>query len=396
MNKKVLSLIALIFISLTRLIAQDDNKLVLKGIVIDAVTKEPIAFANLGLLGTVTGVASNVDGQFELSIPLTYSTHTVRISAVGYGVRDLKAYEIKDIPNGQIALKPISYSIGTVNVVGELLTYKKMINDVVKAIDQNYINVPHNYKGYYKESIQNGLNNPKIKEGIVTVYDHTGYKRTNVSETFDAINYLFTEIKRNYEVESVKDGLMLFDEILLSDVVRNTRNILDLSNSKDYRFQNKGRLMYEGDSIQIIGFNAFKPTASNSGTDQALQYEGELYINTKDKAVLKNITRIKTTGTSSLGRNFIALDKEADEPVAITIVSNYKKIDQTYFLSGVSVDYTYKDNEANSIVKSCEFITTSINRKNPKPIKGRCYYEKLPENNAFWNNYSIYFEGEEL
>lgn len=395
MNKKVLSFILLIFTSIVSLYAQEDGKLVVKGTVIDAVTKEPIAFANLGLLGTVTGVASNVDGQFELSIPAMYATHTLRISAVGYRVQDLKVYQIKELPNGIISLKPVSYSIGTVDVVGELLTYKKLISETVNAIEKNYINTPHNFKGYYKESLQIGLTNPKIKEAMVDVYDKAGYRRSNTAETFDALNYQFTEVKRNFEVQSVMDGLTLFDEILLSDIVRNPRNILDVTNSKDYRFQNKGRLTYNGDSVQIIGYSAFKPTASNCGVDQAVQYEGELYINTKDKAVLKNITRIKTSGYSPLGRNLIAQGDDANQPVNITIITSYKKIGDKYFFSGTSIDYTYRSITQGDILKSCEFITTRINRRVPQPIEGRHYFEKIPENNTFWNNYSVYFEGEE-
>lgn len=50
--------------------AQEDGKIVLKGVVQDARTNEPIPFVNIGLLGTVAGVASDVDGRFELVIPI--------------------------------------------------------------------------------------------------------------------------------------------------------------------------------------------------------------------------------------------------------------------------------------------------------------------------------------
>ena len=39
--------------------AQEDGKIVLKGVVQDARTNEPIPFVNIGLLGTVAGVASD-------------------------------------------------------------------------------------------------------------------------------------------------------------------------------------------------------------------------------------------------------------------------------------------------------------------------------------------------
>ena len=44
---------------------QEDGKIVLNVVVQDARTNEPIPFVNIGLLGTVAGVASDVDGRFE-------------------------------------------------------------------------------------------------------------------------------------------------------------------------------------------------------------------------------------------------------------------------------------------------------------------------------------------
>ncbi|MGL5684105.1 MAG: carboxypeptidase-like regulatory domain-containing protein [Marinifilaceae bacterium] len=395
MNKRVLSLLFLVLVSLTTAMAQDNGKMTVKGVVVDAVTNEPIAFANLGLLGTLAGAASNVDGEFELSVPAQYATHMVRVSAVGYAVRDMKFYEFKELNGGKVSLRPITYSIGEVNVVAELLTYKKLIADAVAAIGKNYLSVPHNFVGYYKETFQVGMDKPKVKEAIVEVYDATGYKREDVAKTYGAINYKINEVKRNFNVASVYDGLAQVDEILLSDVVRNMRNIMDVDNSKDYRFQNKGKLSYNGDSVQIIGYSAFKPTASNSGVEQATKYEGELYVNLKDKAVLKNITRITTNGLSSLGRNLVALEGESKQPTNIVITTSYKKIGAKYFLSGTSVDYTYNDAKLGQITKSNEFVTTKINRRQPRVIDGRHYYENIPQNDDFWSDYSVYFQGEE-
>lgn len=69
MARKFLLLLLLICGGLCMGQAQEDGKIVLKGVVQDARTNEPIPFVNIGLLGTVAGVASDVDGRFELVIP---------------------------------------------------------------------------------------------------------------------------------------------------------------------------------------------------------------------------------------------------------------------------------------------------------------------------------------
>ena len=104
--------------------AQEDGKMVLTGTVVDSQTNEPVAFANLGLLGTVAGVASDMDGNFELRIPDKYAIHVVRVSAVGYASVEYKAYELRDKPGMVIKLRPVSYGIGEVDVYGQLLVYK--------------------------------------------------------------------------------------------------------------------------------------------------------------------------------------------------------------------------------------------------------------------------------
>ena len=106
--------------------AQEDGKIVLKGVVQDARTNEPIPFVNIGLLGTVAGVASDVDGRFELVIPDRYATHVLRLSAIGYASKDIKVYEIQNKPDLKILLQPKTYGIGEVDVYGQLLIYKKM------------------------------------------------------------------------------------------------------------------------------------------------------------------------------------------------------------------------------------------------------------------------------
>lgn len=107
--------------------AQEDGKIVLKGVVQDARTNEPIPFVNIGLLGTVAGVASDVDGRFELVIPDRYATHVLRLSAIGYTSKDIKVYEIQNKPDLKILLQPKTYGIGEVDVYGQLLIYKKML-----------------------------------------------------------------------------------------------------------------------------------------------------------------------------------------------------------------------------------------------------------------------------
>lgn len=372
--------------------AQQDGKLHLKGVVIDAQTEEPVPFANLGLLGTVAGVASDMDGRFELSIPPQYALHKVRVSAVGYATVEYKAHEFQDKPDFIIRLRPVTYGIGEVDVYGQLLIYKKMLQNVVANINKNYIDVPYNYEGYFKHAVRRG-EEEKVKEATVTVYDSEGYNRTDAETAFKNIHYKYNEVRRNRPVTSVFDGLTCMDDILTSDMVRHTRNVLDIVNSRDYKLTGKAKTLYEGDSVQIISYTAVKPTLSTTGTPSVRTYSGEIYINLKDFAVLKNVTRITSEDFNALGRHLIAVDEQPKSEVKTEITTTYKKWRSVYFLSGVNIEYTYDEGEI-PVQGNMEFVTTRVKMTNPEIIEGRIYYEDIRENENFWNRYSTYFEEE--
>lgn len=390
MNKRLISLMILILGCLMLAEAQNDGKIILKGTIIDSRTGQPVAFANLGLLGTVAGVASDMDGKFELTIPDKYATHQVRVSSVGYATAEMKVYEIKDKPDLVIKLNPVTYGIGEVDVYGQLLVYKKMLQNVVSNISKNYIIDPYNYEGYFKY-VTNNNGDEKIKEATVTIYDSKGYHRGDVASAFSEVNYKFNEVRRNQQVTSVLDGLTCLDDILTADIVRNTRNVLDIVNSRDYKLKSKGKMKYEGDSVQVISYTATKPSISTTGDPSVQSYSGEIYVNLKDLAVLKNVIHITSRDFNTLGRNLITINEKPKSDVNMTITTTYKKVKSVYFLSGVNIEYAYKE-EGSDIKGKMEYVTTRVRTTNPTVIDGRTYYEDIKANEAFWNQYSVYFE----
>lgn len=393
MNKNFFSLIILILGYIATAQAQEDGKITIRGTIIDSRTNEAVAFANLGLLGTVAGVASDMDGHFELTVPDKYSTHVIRVSAVGYATYQMKVYEAKDKQDLVIKLNPVTYGIGEVDVYGQLLVYKKMLQNVVNQIGKNYISRPYNYEGYFKyKTERDGM--AKTREAIVMIYDARGYVREDVAAAFKDVNYSFNEVRRSEAARSVLDGLTYLDDILTADIVRNTRNVLDITNSRDYKLKSKGKMIYEGDSVQVIAYEVPKPTISTSGDASVQKYSGEIYINLKDQAVLKNVIHVVSKDFTSLGRNLLPIDEAPKKDVNMTITTTYKKVKTIYFLSGVNISYAYQEN-GSAVKGEMEYITTKVNTKTPKIIEGRTYYENLPVNENFWNRYSVYFEGEE-
>lgn len=393
MNKRVLLLLILLFGWVGMVNAQDDSRITIKGIVTDETTGEPVAFVNLGVLGTLAGVASDMDGNFELVLPEKYTTYTIRVSAVGYRPYEVKVRELQGNENVKIALSPVSYGIGVVDIYAESLVYKKMLKNAVEKIGKNYIARPYNYEGYFNYTILADGTVESSKEAIVLLYDRKGYERSDVEKAFRDINYRFTEVRRDREMRSVLDGLTYFDDIVTADIVRNTRNIMDIANSRDYKLKNKGRLLYENDSVQVIGYEVTNPTISTTGDAAVTKYSGEIYINLKDDAVLKNVVYVSAKDFNRLGRNLISVNGKKFSDVKMTFVTNYKKLNGVYFLSGINIQYSYKEG-GKEIEGKMQYVTTRVVIDRPQTISGRMYYEDLTTHPKFWDNYTVYFREE--
>ncbi len=392
MNKKVLSLIMVLFSVILLGKAQETSRITIKGRVTDASTGEPVPFANLGVVGTLAGVASDMDGEFELLLPGAYADKTLRVSVVGYGPYDIKVLEAAAQGEGwKITLQPVTYTIQQVNVNAQSLVYRKMLKEAAENISRNYFIKPYNYRGYFQYQIFNNDARVSSKEAIVTVYDSKGYNRSNTETTFKELNYKYNEVRRSEEPKSVLDGLTYFDDILTADVVRHTRNILDANNIRDYKLSNKGRLLFEGDSVQVIGYEVNKPSLSTTGSAGVSKCSGEIYINLKDYAVLKNTMHLTASDYSRLGRNLIPAGDYKTGTVDMTVTTNYKKLETRYFISGITIAYTYGEGGDKTSGKM-QYVTTQVNASDPEAVTGRMYYEDIRTNPKFWDNYTVYFE----
>ncbi|MDR1780624.1 MAG: TonB-dependent receptor [Tannerella sp.] len=83
------------------------------GVITDASTGEPIIGANVIINGTATGVVSDLDGKFVLTVPAGYGA-VITVSYVGYASREIKV----DSESLNIALSEDSQLINEVIVVG--------------------------------------------------------------------------------------------------------------------------------------------------------------------------------------------------------------------------------------------------------------------------------------
>ena len=59
--------------------SQTDNILTIKGILIDSLDRNPVYYANMGIVGKETGTVSDIDGVFELVVPDSLKNDSLNI-----------------------------------------------------------------------------------------------------------------------------------------------------------------------------------------------------------------------------------------------------------------------------------------------------------------------------
>lgn len=392
--KKVLFFLVFI-LAITTSFAQNVDIIEFKGRILDKATSKPIPFANVGIIGSYYGSASDIDGNFSVKIPSRLKDKTVRITAVGYSIFTSTPEVMSVAKETDYYLVPKSYSINEIAINAESLVLQKILRTASDKISNNYIQRPFEYQAYYKCDMLKGESLSKRREGVLKIFDNKGYNRTSMSKTFSQINYKFTESRKSKANRKLSDGFTIVDDLLTFDIVRSPRNILDKSFLKQYELKEEAKFVEKGDSIIIIKYKNKSPNLSTTGDAFAKEYSGRIYINLTNYAVIKNELTIKASDYSNLGRGYAVSAKPKDvKTLEYKITTTYAKNKDHYYLSGISYVTEMKKIGSQSTKRQAQLIPVKINISHPEKIKGRDYYEDEAYRKDFWERFSIYFEGE--
>lgn len=367
----------------------------ISGTITDQTTKEPIAYANIGIEGTYTGGASDMSGNFEFKVPAGNTGTFILASAVGYqGIR-IPLSELKD---GQLHLEmvPTSYDIGVIDVSAQSLVLYRTIRNAIDAIGKNYLKGPFSEKAYYKSETTVNGEPPRVNEAIVEISDSKGYQRESAFQAQKHRNYKFLGVRRNFEIKDLADGMNLMDDLLGFDIIRSQGNILDESFLTGYDLSLDKVTQFEGDSAWVINYRLKEPDLSRTGDFYVTSYEGKIYIAKSNYAILKNETWVKASDVSRLGRNFANTGERKWIPVSIgyEFSSVYRKVRNGYNLTYLKCNRhnVWKDNvsgEQRSEVTTNHLIPTEVNITGPSLLTGRTYFTDMPYDAGFWDGFSL-------
>ncbi len=77
-----------------QLFAQDNTNSLLKGVIYDSNSQQPLMYATVYVLNSNTGVISNEQGQYAIDISAFGVQDSVRFQYMGYQIKDVTIFDL--------------------------------------------------------------------------------------------------------------------------------------------------------------------------------------------------------------------------------------------------------------------------------------------------------------
>lgn len=371
-------------------LAQPANSIIIEGRVTDAVTKEAVQYASVGILGSTIGTSTNAEGYFTLRVPSTFrlKDYSLKISCVGYDNEVIKNPEARL----DVTMNQSKTMLKNVVVFDRDLSPEGIVRRAFRNVKRNYYTKPFVYQTFYRHYCKDDSVYGRLIEAAAEVYKRKGYK---VQQPFPGWKeeVRVNQLRRSYDNTKVASGhvpIALYSIMAADPVAYQTKssasmltmlspqNVSNLrTNLKGYAFTLDGITEYDGEQVYVIQYQWKRDsTMLSTGIPWRNSQEGTLYIGTKDYAIVKaehsRISQIDTLQSFAI----------------------YKKVNGKYFLyhsmkEGKTLQMRGKFMHNHHL----ELITTDIITKGFKPFKGREPVREelfaIEYDSTFWDTYNV-------
>lgn len=321
---------------------------------------EPIDYVNI-LYSSNTGIISNEDGYFK--IPNNINIDSVTFSHLSYKTKGILLKDLKK--NDTIFLEYNNILLDEVTI--DDINPKQIVTNAINKIDQNYLNQPHNYFGFYRQSL---LENDKGVQMIEV--DFKSYYNASFNKYSAKINT--ARKTKNYSTHNIKTIGGVLNFMQNGDFVKNKILFLDIEKINNYKFEYKGKL--EIDENQYAHKISFKP---KDPTSLSVLRTGHLLIDSSFYAILEinygiSQEKIKDYYSSI----FSDEQKKSNRPNFIAYSFNnivkYRKLKNSdkWMLSYILSESVFKDNNnvdsETTYDLSGKLVISDINTTKPDKI----------------------------
>ncbi len=363
------------------------------GKVVDKRDGSPIVFANVFIAGTNLGTVTNSDGEFIIKIPENLLKNYIGITHIGYGRATVPIETLKPEDNIiELEISPIPIR----EVVVSNPDPRKLIEQAMYNINENYPTEPMMMITFYRETIKKNRNYVAISEAVLDVY------KASYSSQIDNDRIRIFKGRKGQDVNRM-DTVMLkyqgghFTAFLL-DIVKNPGDILSIDVLEDYDYTMGGMISIDDKQTWIVEFD------QKIAVEYPL-YKGKIYIDTESYAIVGLEFNISPKMISTAARYMIQ-KKPAGMKVDVLsghYLINYRLVQGKWYLNYVRAEFVLDCKWDKRLFKSTytvmsEMAVTDITRENINKFKIRESAKKSDvlieqvayfEDPDFWGDYNV-------
>lgn len=375
--------------------AQQRDTVELQGAIKDSSTRQPVAFASIGIPAGAIGTVSNDDGGFILKMPRSGMNDTLFVSSVGYRTYALPLKELAADRPLVIFLSPVSLALK--EVVVRPLDPVRLLTDALHSIAANYSGQPVMMKGFYRERVWQSDELIAMSEAVIDIYKAP----YTDNQAVDQMKLLKGRRSRDVKQSDLLDHMSISGGLRV-DFVKYGVHFLLPNNFKYYDYQLTDILSDGKDTTLVIAVdmkdNIRQPLLKGkiyldaaslafTGIEYGYSPKGIQYVNAGGKGQKKIVRK---------------LDLDVETLSAETKVK-FSRQGNTWYLQSARSDYKarVKREQRNSddlVVYRADFVITETDKVHVNPIRkeeqlvtfGIDLGKQIGQDYdpAFWKNYN--------
>ncbi|MEP3211298.1 MAG: carboxypeptidase-like regulatory domain-containing protein [Maribacter sp.] len=367
MERTLLKITFSVFLLIMSNSAWSQEREYIAGILLDAKTQEPVAFASIRIKDRALGIISNTDGSFK--IPLKYKEYgdIIEISSMGYQTKEIPLSQLSLITLNTIRLVP-----GVLELVEAVVKAKsrkrgkrikrlkklsaaQIVNKAIQAIPNNYPTSTFSSIGYYRDYQLKKENYVNLNEAILEVvdagFDNNDHSTTKVrlydysgNDDFNRdlqgrYKYDYKHYKKYIDKAYLSDyGGNEFSILRIHDAIRNHKinaydfvNVLHTDFVANHFFKKEDEIHRDDEWLYQISFAKILHRYRALGT---------IYIAKRDFAIHKMeytlYDRTRTTENKQKDKHGI------DEEIIFTVNTEYRRKYAKMYLNYISFFNTFQ------------------------------------------------------
>ena len=315
------------------LIKDDTSKLAtFSGKIIDKLTKKPVIFANVHVVGHSIGTVSNSDGEFVLKVPMGLAGGKLGITHLGYRNFQVDLSELTK-EGYVIAMEPEPIPITEVIIrSNDPLT---LLQAAMRRIEENYPVKPAMVTGFYREAIKKNRSYVELAEAILDVY------KAPYNKVYDEDRVKIYKGRKSQDVERMDTVTFKLQggpkTVFLLDVVKNPEILLEPDYMKFYKYSLSGMATVNDKDCYVIEFDQ-RPDVNEP------LYSGKIYLDVNNLAITGLEFRLSDIGLH-LASNVLVKKKPVSmqvETLSGNYLVNYKEFNNKWYLNYVRSELKFR------------------------------------------------------